>query len=74
MTRLIIFIASGMLLLSSGARANETVFMCKNVNSLEREFTLKIDLDKKTMNKEGAVTYKNIEIYDWLLGLYSEHF
>jgi hypothetical protein len=50
MTRLIIFIVSGMLLLPVGANAAETVFMCKNVNnSFEREFTLKIDIDKKTI-------------------------
>ena len=39
-----------MLLLPVGANAAETVFMCKNVNnSFEREFTLKIDIDKKTI-------------------------
>ena len=64
MKRLIFFIVFGMLLLPVGANAAETVFMCKNVNnSFEREFTLKIDIDKKTMNR-GGVTYKNIEIYD----------
>lgn len=64
MPRLILFLVSGMLLLPVGTNAAETVFMCKNVNnSFEREFTLKIDLDKKTMNRGGA-TYKNIEIYD----------
>jgi hypothetical protein len=64
MYRIFIFIVSGMLLLPVGANAAETVFMCKNVNnSFEREFTLKIDIDKKTMNR-GGVTYKNIEIYD----------
>ena len=65
MKKLILFLVSGMLLLSSAVRSAETVFMCKNVNnSFEREFTLKIDLDKKTMNKQGVDTYKNIEIYD----------
>ena len=56
MNRLILFILSGMLLLPVGANAAETVFMCKNVNnSFEREFTLKIDLDKKTMNRGGQL-------------------
>jgi len=64
MIRLIVILLSGMLLLTGGANAAETVFMCKNVNnSFEREFTLKIDIDKKTMNR-GGVIYKNIEIYD----------
>jgi hypothetical protein len=54
MIRLILFILSGMLLLPVGANAAETIFMCKNVNnSFEREFTLKIDIDKKTMNRGG---------------------
>ena len=50
MTRTIIFLVSGMLFLAGGARANEIVFICKNVDGKEREFELKIDLDKKTSN------------------------
>jgi hypothetical protein len=64
MKKLIFFLVSVMLLLSSGVRSAETVFVCKNIDGKEREFELKIDMDKKTINKQGVDTYKNIEIYD----------
>jgi len=63
MNRLILFILSGMLLLVGGARANEIVFICKNVDGKEREFELKIDLDKKTLKRPGN-TYKIAEILE----------
>jgi len=63
MNHLIIFIVSGMLFLAGGARANEIVFICKNVDGKEREFELKIDLDKKTLKRPGN-SYRIVEILE----------
>jgi len=63
MNKLTILILSGMLLLAEGARANEIVFICKNVDGKEREFELKIDLDKKTLKRPGN-PYKIVEILE----------
>jgi len=63
MKHLILFLVSGMLLLASGTRANEIVFICKNVDGKEREFELKIDLDKKTLKRPGN-PYKIVEILE----------
>ena len=34
--------------------SNETIFLCKNDNGLEREFELKINLNKKLLHRAGA--------------------
>jgi len=34
---------------------NETIFLCKNDNGLEREFELKINLNKKSLHRAGVL-------------------
>ena len=54
--RLIILIGFLMLLFSSGISfSNETVFLCNNDNGTEREFELKINLNKKLLHRAGAL-------------------
>ena len=55
MMRLIILIS---IILIFGIRAsfsNETIFLCKNDNGTEREFELKINLNKKLLHRAGAL-------------------
>ena len=52
--RLIILIST-MLIFGTGATySNETIFLCKNDNGIEREFELKINLNKKLLHRAGA--------------------
>lgn len=63
MRTLFTILVSGMLLLAGGVNANEIVFICKNVDGKEREFELKIDLDKRTL-KRLSNPYKIVEILE----------
>ena len=52
--RLIILISS-MLIFGIGASfSNETIFICKNNDGTEKEFELKINLNKKLLYRAGA--------------------
>jgi len=49
------------LLWSGNTLAAPVVFICKNIDGKEREYTLVIDLKKKIMNRAGVI-YKIIKV------------
>ena len=53
MTRLIILISVMFIFGPKTSFSNETIFLCKNYNGIEREFELKINLSKKLIIRDG---------------------
>ena len=60
MKKLLAIVVVG-LLWSGNALAEPVVFICKNIDGKEREYTLVIDLKKKIMNRAGVI-YKIIKV------------